>query len=301
MPDQLVSIADFIRYCFSRMNREPLFFGHGTDNSWDESVSLVLQTLELPWDFSKELWHCRVTAEEALQLHDVLERRISDRIPLPYITHQAWFGGYRFYVDERVLIPRSPIAELIDNHFAPWVNFEFNEPRAIMDLCTGSGCIGIACALQYEEAEVDLLDLSTEALDVAQRNIDYYAIQDRVTTIESDGFSALDEAYFGKYTLIVANPPYVDQHDFNTMPQEYKAEPELALISGNDGLDLVRSILSQAARFLTDDGLLVVEVGNSWVALEDAYPDIPFTWVDFEFGGHGVFVMTAEELKQYAW
>lgn len=301
MPEQLLSIADFIRYSFSRMNHEPVFFGHGTDNSWDESVSLVLQTLDLPWDFSRDMWHCRLTCNETQRILTALDKRINQRIPLPYITQQAWFCGYRFYVDERVLIPRSPIAELIDNNFTPWASFDLHSPEAILDLCTGSGCIGIACALQYAEAEVDLIDISPEALAVAQRNIDDYELNDRVQTLQSDGFSALNVSHHGKYQLIVSNPPYVDARDFQGMPDEFKAEPVLGLVSGHDGLDLVRKILAQAADFLSDDGLLLVEVGNSWEALEEAYPDFPFTWVDFEFGGHGVFVMRADELKSYSW
>ncbi len=301
MPANLQTIADFIRYSFSRMNREPVFFGHGTDNSWDESVSLVLQMLDLPWDFSKDMWHCRLTSDEAKKVLNALDKRLNQRIPLAYLTQQAWFCGYRFNVDERVLIPRSPIAELIENHFTPWANFEAVEPEFILDLCTGSGCIGIACALTYEEAEVDLLDISNDALDVAQSNIEAYALQDRVKVIQSDVFSALDERHHKKYQLIISNPPYVDQHDFDEMPEEFKAEPVLGLVSGPDGLDLVRQILAQAAKYLTDDGLLVVEVGNSWQALEEAYPDFPFTWVDFEFGGHGVFVLKAEELKHVSW
>jgi len=301
VPEQLLSIADFIRYSFSRMNREPVFFGHGTDNSWDESVSLVLQTLDLPWDFSKDMWHCRLSSNEVQHVLTALDKRINQRIPLPYITQQTWFCGYRFYVDERVLIPRSPIAELIDNNFTPWASFDLDNPEAILDLCTGSGCIGIACALQYAAAEVDLIDISLEALAVAQRNIDDYELNDRVQTLQSDGFSALNASHHGKYQLIVSNPPYVDALDFQGMPDEFKAEPVLGLVSGDDGLDLVRKILAQAADYLSDDGLLVVEVGNSWEALEEAYPDFPFTWVDFEFGGHGVFVMRADELKSYSW
>ena len=301
MPEQLITIADFIRYSFTRFNREQIFFGHGTDNSWDEAVSIVLQLLDLPWDFDKDLWSCRLTSKESQRILEALDKRIQQRIPLPYITQQAWFCGHQFYVDERVLIPRSPIAELIENSFSPWVDFEQHPPEFILDLCTGSGCIGIACALAFEDADVDLIDISEDAIQVANKNIQSYELQNRVRTILSDGFKALDQDYKGKYKLIVSNPPYVDKDDFSTMPEEFKSEPELGLVSGDDGLDLVRQILSQAANFLTDDGLLVVEVGNSWVALEDAYPDFPFTWIDFEFGGHGVFVIRADELKQYAW
>lgn len=301
MPEQLCTIADFIRYSFSRMNRETVFFGHGTDNSWDESVSLVLQMLDLPWDFSKEMWSCRLTSNEKTKVLDALDKRINQRVPLPYITKLAYFCGYPFYVDERVLIPRSPIAELIENNFSPWADFESNPPEFILDLCTGSGCIGIACALNFEDADVDMIDISEEAIQVANKNILSFELQNRVRTIHSDGLSALNNDYKHKYKLIVSNPPYVDQSDFNDMPEEYKSEPELGLVSGKDGLDLVRQILARASDYLTEDGLLVVEVGNSWQALEDAYPEFPFTWIDFEFGGHGVFVIRADELKQYAW
>lgn len=301
MPDNLQTIADFVRYSFSRLNKEAVFFGHGTDNSLDEAVNLVLQMLDLPWDFSKDMWHCRLTQEERKLILEALDKRINQRLPLPYITHQAWFCGFPFYVDERVLIPRSPIAELIENNFAPWADFEMSPPEFILDLCTGSGCIGLACALNYEDADVDMIDISEAAIQVANKNILAYDLQNRVRTIQSDGFASLDQDYKHKYSLIVSNPPYVDQSDFTNMPDEYKAEPELGLVSGKDGLDLVRKILAQAADYLTADGLLVVEVGNSWQALEDAYPNVPFTWVDFEFGGHGVFAIRADELKQFTW
>jgi len=301
VPEQLNTIADFIRYSFSRFNQEQVFFGHGTDNSWDEAVSLVLQLLNLPWDFDKELWSCKLTSSERQKVLEALDKRVTQRIPLPYITQQAWFCDYQFYVDERVLIPRSPIAELIQNNFSPWADFEFEAPEFILDICTGSGCIGIACALAFEDADVDLLDISEDAIQVANKNILNFELQNRVRTIQSDGFKALNQDYKGKYKLIVSNPPYVDKDDFSSMPEEFKSEPELGLVSGDDGLDLVKEILAQSANYLTDDGLLVVEVGNSWVALEEAYPDFPFTWIDFEFGGHGVFVIRAEELKQYAW
>ena len=299
MPESLTSIADFIRFTYSRLNREPVYFGHGTDNGWDESVSLVLQSLDLPWDFASDLWSCRLTSDEREKLLSVIDARIVDRIPLPYLTHQAWFCEHRFYVDERVLIPRSPIAELILDRFSPWLSNErlVNDREAnILDLCTGSGCIGIACALEFENAEVDLLDISAPALDVANMNIQNYGLQDRVNTIESDVFSALGSDQEKRYDLIVTNPPYVDENDFKQMPEEFSKEPKLGLVSGKDGLDFVHQLLSEASRYLKDDGLLVVEVGNSWEALEQAYPEHPFTWIEFEFGGHGVFVMQASEL-----
>lgn len=301
MTDQLKTIADFVRYSYSQLNREPVFFGHGTDNSWDESVSLVLQLLDLPWDFDSKLWSCNITEKEQKAILEALGQRINQRTPLPYITHTAWFCGYPFYVDERVLIPRSPIAELIENNFSPWCDFQQNPPDRILDLCTGSGCIGIACAMAYEESQVDLIDISEDALAVAHKNIARFELSDRVTGIQSNGFNTLDERYLNKYQLIISNPPYVDKSDFEGMPEEFKSEPELGLVSGDDGLDLVRNILKHSAQYLTEDGMLVVEVGNSWLALENAFPDFPFTWVDFEFGGHGVFVLSAKELKQYDW
>jgi len=299
VPESLATIADFIRFTYSRLNREPVYFGHGTDNSWDEAVSLVLQSLDLPWDFANDLWSCRLTAEECDKLLRVIDARIVDRIPLPYLTHQAWFCQHRFYVDERVLIPRSPIGELILDRFSPWLSNDnlMNDRAAnILDLCTGSGCIGIACALEYENAEVDLLDISAPALEVANKNVHSYGLQHRVHTLESDVFSAFGSQQIKRYDLIVSNPPYVDEDDFKQMPEEFSKEPELGLVSGKDGLNFVRKLLSEASRYLKDDGLLVVEVGNSWEALEQAYPEHPFTWIEFEFGGHGVFVMQASEL-----
>ena len=299
MPDSLATIADFIRFTYSRLNHEPVYFGHGTDNSWDEAVSLVLQSLNLPWDFASDLWSCSLTSDERNKLLGVIDARIIDRIPLPYLTHQAWFCEHRFYVDERVLIPRSPIAELILDRFSPWLsneNLMSDGAANILDLCTGSGCIGIACALEFENAEVDLLDISAPALDVANINVQNYGLEGRVHTIESDIFSALGSAQEKRYDLIVSNPPYVDEKDFKEMPEEFSKEPKLGLVSGNDGLDFVRQLLAEASRYLKDDGLLVVEVGNSWEALEQAYPEHPFTWIEFEFGGHGVFVMQASEL-----
>jgi len=303
--NSLATIADYVRYTYSCMNREQIYFGHGTDNAWDESVSLVLQILDLPWDFSTEMWACRLTSQEITRLNKALDSRILNRTPLAYITKQAWFCEYRFNVDERVLIPRSPIAELIDHRFAPWVAID--EPEHILDLCTGSGCIGIASALEFESSQVDLLDISTDALDVAQSNIDEYDLQDRVRVLESDVFATLsDTSLFpdkaqGRYDLIISNPPYVDQHDFDTMPAEYNQEPVLGLVAGSDGLDIARKILAEAGQYLKEDGLLIVEVGNSWVALEEVYPDFPFTWVEFERGGHGVFVIRADELKSRTW
>jgi len=299
VPDSLATIADFIRYTYSRLNSGQAYFGHGSDNSWDESVHLVLQSLSLPWDFAAELWSCRLTADERNKVLGNINARVEQRIPLAYLTRQAWFLGHCFYVDERVLIPRSPIAELIENHFMPWRTEE--APTRILDLCTGSGCIGIACALEFEQAQVDLLDVSKEALTVAKINVDRFELNDRVTLICSDVFSGLSQEREGSYDIIVSNPPYVDADDYASMPDEYQKEPALGLVAGEDGLLIVRRILSEGARYLKDDGFMVVEVGNSWEALEEAYPDFPFTWIEFERGGHGVFIIHASELKSRAW
>lgn len=300
----LQSIADFIRYSFSCLNRENAFCGHGTDNNWDEAVSLVLQLLDLPWDFSTELWSCRLDSSEKEHVLDAIHLRTVERVPLAYITKQAWFCGWRFNVDQRVLIPRSPIGELIGHHMEPWL---LNEPDRILDLCAGSGCIGIAAALEFEEAQVDLFDISEDALDVARSNIELHQLNGRVQAFSSDVFSALDDpSQFSdgehvRYDLILSNPPYVDKQDYESMPKEFSSEPVLGLVAGDDGLDIVRRILAEGAKHLSDDGLMIVEVGNSWEALEDAYPDFPFTWIEFEQGGHGVFVIRAQELRNYPW
>jgi ribosomal protein L3 glutamine methyltransferase len=291
---QLHTIADFIRYSFTRLNSSDVYFGHGTDNAWDEAVALVLQTLSLPWDFDRELWSCRVTDEEILRLTKNLNARIDQRIPLAYLTNKAYFCGLEFYVDDRVLVPRSPLAQLIENGFSPWL---LDEPQRIMDLCTGSGCIGIASALLFEQAQVDLLDISEDALEVCNKNISKFALQDRVTAMKSDCFSALSEQDHHTYDLIVSNPPYVDAEDIGSMPDEYRKEPMLGLASGNDGLDFTREMLRQAALYLSPTGVLIAEVGNSWVALEEAYPELEFTWIEFEHGGHGVFMLTADQLQ----
>jgi len=302
--DSLATISDFIRFTYSRLNREEVYFGHGTDNAWDESVSLVMQLLDLPWDFSSEMWTCQLTKVERERLLSAIERRVTDRVPLAYITKQAWFCGHRFNVDERVLVPRSPIAELINHRIEPWL---LTEPERILDLCTGSGCIGIAAALEFEEAQVDLFDISLDALAVAGTNIELHDLKGRVQAFESDVFNVLDDpSQFSdgahvEYDLILSNPPYVDKNDFDTMPAEYTKEPVLGLVSGNDGLDITRRILSEGAKHLSDEGLMVVEVGNSCEALEAAYPDFPFTWIEFEHGGHGVFVISADELKSRTW
>ncbi|WP_347329546.1 50S ribosomal protein L3 N(5)-glutamine methyltransferase [Marinimicrobium locisalis] len=291
----LTSILDFIRWGASRFSAEGLHFGHGTDNAWDESVQLVLHALHLPVHGSRQEWlHAKLTEPERQAVAKLLQRRITERVPAAYLTREAWFCGLRFYVDERVLVPRSPIAELIEVGFQPWME---GEPEHILDLCTGSGCIGIACAYAFAEAHIDLSDLSRDALEVARRNVREHHLLDRVAAFESDLFSGLSGR---RYDLIVSNPPYVDADDLASMPPEYHAEPELGLGSGSDGLAFTRRLLAQAKDHLTEEGVLVVEVGNSQTALEQAFPQLPFTWVEFERGGHGVFVLTARALAAFS-
>ncbi len=286
----LVTIRDFIRWGASRFNQARLFFGHGTDNAWDEAVFLVLSAINLPPDTDARVLDARLTGDEKQRVAMFLERRINERLPAPYITGEAWFAGLPFHVDERVLIPRSPIAELVEHGFEPWLS---DEPGRILDLCAGSGCIGIACALVFPGARVDLADISGDALVVAQDNIDRHELAGRVHAIQSDLFSGLADA---RYDLIVSNPPYVDAEDFAGMPPEYRHEPELALVSGQDGLDFTRRLLREAPYHLEPHGVLIVEVGNSAGAFDAAFPEFPVTWLEFERGGHGVFVISREQL-----
>ena len=290
MLTQLHTVRDFVRWGASYFGEANIWFGHGTDNAWDEAVVLVCAALHLPVDNNPNILDARLTDVEKLRVLELLERRVSERLPAPYITGEAWFAGLKFKVDERVLVPRSPVAELIEQDFMPWLA---DEPERILDLCTGSGCIGIACAYQFPEASVDLSDISHDALAVAELNIAAHQVSERVRTLLSDGFEGIE----GRYDLIVSNPPYVDDGDLAAMPEEYRREPAMALASGADGLDFTRLALAQAAEYLTETGILVMEVGNSWVTLAETYPDIPFTWLELERGGHGVFVLTRAELE----
>ena len=290
--DQLHTILDWVRFAASEFERNDVYFGHGTDNSWDESVLLITASLHLPFDINPQQANCRLIDDEKTLLAQRIERRINERIPSAYLINQAWFCGLPFYVDERVLVPRSPLAEVIQNGVEPWLK---QEPSRILDLCSGSGCIGIASLQAFPDAQLDLADLSRDALDVAEINIDRHNLWQQVAAIESDLFSNLSPGY----DLILSNPPYVDAEDLADMPAEYHHEPEIGLGSGQDGLDITRQILANAANYLNDQGVLVVEVGNSWIHLEQAYPNVPFTWVEFEHGGDGVFVFTKEQLQQY--
>ncbi|WP_416305248.1 50S ribosomal protein L3 N(5)-glutamine methyltransferase [Neptunicella sp. SCSIO 80796] len=289
----LHSIYDFVRWSVSRFNDAGLYFGHGTDNPWDEALSLILQLLHLPPDGNEQLLQARLTRSEKQLIVENVLKRVQRRIPVAYLTNQAWFCGMPFFVDERVLVPRSPIAELIEKGFESWLS---ESPAHILDLCTGSGCIAIACAMAFPEAQVDAVDLSDDALAVADINIQEYDLSNRVFPIQSDLFNNLAGQ---RYDLIVSNPPYVDAEDMGDLPDEFHHEPELGLAAGDDGLDLVHTILQQAAEHLNDNGWLVVEVGNSQFHMQQQYPDLPLQWIEFDNGGHGVFAISKEDLIKH--
>jgi ribosomal protein L3 glutamine methyltransferase len=289
---ELFTVRDFIRYAVSRFNAARLFFGHGSDNAWDEAVYLTLQTLSLPLDRLEPFLDARLLPHEREALLDTYRRRCEERLPAAYLTNEAWLGEHRFYVDERVIVPRSFIAELLLEQLTPWVE----DPWAIhsaLDLCTGSGCLAILTALAFPEAEVDAVDLSDDALAVAERNVGDYELRDRVNLIQSDAFANLTGKH---YDLIISNPPYVNAESVDALPPEYLHEPELALGSGEDGLDFTRIILAEAKKHLTEDGILVVEIGHNRDALEAAYPDLSFIWLDTEAGDEYVFLLHAEDL-----
>jgi ribosomal protein L3 glutamine methyltransferase len=270
-----------------------LYFGHGTDNAWDEAVFLVFYALDLPPDADRSVLNQQLTDIQCKAIHQLFEQRIRDRIPAAYLTGRAWFCGLPFAVDKRVIIPRSPIAELIMSGFYPWCS---TEPQRLLDLCTGSGCIGIACAYAFENAEVVLSDICADALQVAQQNIQQHDLAARVSAVQSDLFENLADQ---KFDLIVSNPPYVDADDYASMPDEYFHEPELALASGNDGLDFTRRLLREAHDYLTEHGVLIVEVGNSGEALDRLFPSVPFLWLEFSEGDGGVFLLTRDQLLEH--
>ncbi|PAV01765.1 50S ribosomal protein L3 N(5)-glutamine methyltransferase [Arsenophonus sp. ENCA] len=287
---ELHTIQDMLRWVISRFNVANIYYGHGTDNCWDEALQLVLPSLFLPLDIPQQLWVSRLTLSERHRIIERVLRRVNEHIPVAYLTNKAWFCGHEFYVDERVLIPRSPIGELINKHFAGIIDYE---PVTILDMCTGSGCIAIACAYQFLQAQIDAVDISADALAVAEQNIATHGFSERIVPIRSDLFLNMPMI---KYDLMVTNPPYVDAEDMSDLPAEYLVEPKLALAAGSDGLKLVRRILANASRFLTDNGVLICEVGNSMLHLIEQYPDIPFTWLKFEQGGDGVFMLTQKQL-----
>lgn len=289
---RLVTLRDWVRFGASAFNEKGLVYGHGTDNAVDEALLLALHALHLDHDLDAGFLGAQLTARESARIHALYQRRIDERRPAPYLTHQAWFAGLSFYVDERVLIPRSPIAELIEQRFEPWV--QADSVTRILDLCCGSGCIGIACARAFPNSRVDLADVAAGALEVARRNVREHGLEARVAVIRSDLYSGLERR---RYDLIVCNPPYVGKKSHTRLPPEYRHEPEAGLVSGPEGLDHPLGVLADAAGHLRPSGVLVLEVGATRSELERRLPRLDATWVEFERGGEGVAVLTRTALE----
>jgi ribosomal protein L3 glutamine methyltransferase len=285
------TIREALDHTFQALEAAELYYGHGTDSAWDEAVQMVLFVAELPHDSGEEVLAETLSEEQCHQLSSLLSERIKKRLPLPYLTHEAWFSGLKFFVDQRVIIPRSPFAEWIENQFSPWVSPE--KVSHILDLCTGSGCMAIAAAYAFPEAQVDAVDISEEALAVAKINVEQHDLASRVKLLHSDGFNNIPEK---RYDIIMSNPPYVSEEEMLGLPAEYHHEPELALKADSQGLALVHHILKNAERFLAPNGIVVVEVGNSDLALIEAYPHVPFVWLEQEHGGQGLFLLTQMDL-----
>lgn len=291
--ESLITVRDWLRFAVSRFNEAQLFFGHGSDNAFDEAAYLILHTLNLPLDRLDPFLDASLTHGESGQVKAVIERRVKERIPAAYLTREAWLGAHRFYVDERVIVPRSFIAELLHAQLAPWIGAP-DEVRSVLDLCTGSGCLAILAALAFPDSRIDAVDLSSDALAVATRNVADYGLADRIALIESDLFAALAGR---TYDVILSNPPYVNAESVAALPPEYQAEPALALGSGEDGLDATRRILAEAEAHLNPGGLLLVEIGHNRDVLEAACPELPFTWLDTESGDQFVFMLRREDLS----
>jgi len=290
--NELITIRDWIRYAVSQFEASDVFYGHGTDNAYDEAVWLIMSALHLPMDTLNNFLDARMTTEERVKLVNFINQRITQHTPTAYLLKEAWLQGLKFYVDERVLIPRSFIAELLVDGLSSWIEFpEMVETAA--DICTGSGCLGILLASVFPNAAVDVIDISQDAIDVANINIANYSLQEQVTAIKSDMFTALKGK---KYDLIISNPPYVDAPSMAALPQEYQNEPQLALGSGDAGLDHTHTILREAANYLNDDGILIVEIGHNREALEAAYPNIIFNWLEVSSGNEFVFLLTKSQL-----
>ena len=292
----LKTVRDVLRFAVSRFNEANLSFGHGLANAYDEAAYLILHTLHLPLDRLDPFLDAKLLPDELQKIFTVLEKRVQQRVPAAYLTNEAWLGAHRFYVDERVLVPRSFIAELLPDGLEPWLPDVLNV-RSALDLCTGSGCLAILLADHYPNADVDAVDLSAEALEVAQRNVNDYGFEEEIRLVKSDLFAALKGC---RYDVIVSNPPYVNGSSMDALPQEYRHEPQLALASGDDGLDHVRDILRVAAEHLELNGILVVEIGHNRAALESAYPALPFIWLDTASGADFVFLLSQNDLAAHA-
>ena len=303
--NEIITVRDWIRLAVSEFEASDIFYGHGTDNAYDEAVWLIMSALHLPMDTLNNFLDARLTSTERTKLAALIEQRITQHIPTAYLVKEAWLQGLKFYVDERVLIPRSFIAELLNQDDAgnwglsPWIEFpELVESAA--DICTGSGCLGILLASAFPNAAIDVIDISQDAIDVANINIANYGLQDQVTAIQSDMFSALQDKknIYKKYDVIISNPPYVDAPSMAALPAEYQNEPQLALGSGVAGLDHTHTILREAANHLNDDGILIVEIGHNREALEAAYPNLVFNWLEVSSGNEFVFLLTKSQLTQ---
>lgn len=292
LSEELFTIRDWLRFTVSQFEESGIFFGHGADNSYDEAVWLILSALHLPHDTLDNFLDAVITESERKHLAHLIEQRITKRTPTAYLVREAWLRGYKFYVDERVIVPRSFIAELLEDGLQPWIEYPELVNSAV-DICTGSGCLGVLLADAFPDAHIDVVDISPDAIAVANINIANYGLQDRISAIQSDMFTALS----GKqYDVIISNPPYVDAPSMAQLPAEYRNEPQIALGSGDAGLDHTHTILREAAKHLNDNGILVVEIGHNRDALLEAYPDLPFTWLDTSSGNQFVFLLTKEQL-----
>ncbi|HEX8987935.1 MAG TPA: 50S ribosomal protein L3 N(5)-glutamine methyltransferase [Rhodocyclaceae bacterium] len=293
---ELHTVRDWLRWGVSRFNEAKLFFGHGTDNAYDEAAWLILHALHLPPDRLEPFLEARLAHAERLAVLNLLQQRISRRVPAAYLTREAWLGDFRFYVDERVIVPRSYFAELLAEGFSPWVD-DPDDVEDALDLCTGSGCLAILMAHAFPYAKVDAADVSPPALEVARRNIADYGLEERVRPVESDVFSGLKGR---RYDLIISNPPYVTSAAMEELPPEYRHEPPLALGAGEDGLDVVRRILAEAADHLKPGGVLAIEVGHNRDLVEAAFPELPMTWLDTPSSEDKIFLVRADELPRPA-
>ena len=291
---QLHTFRDLLRFSVSRFNEADLFFGHGSSNAYDEAAYLILHTLHLPPDQMETFLDARLTNIEISQVLGIIKRRALEKIPAAYLTQEAWLGDFSFYVDKRVLIPRSFIAELLREQLSPWVS-DPSSVHSVLDLCTGSGCLAILLAHAFENATIDATDISDEALEVANKNVEDYDLNPRVHLLQSDLFGALEGRL---YDLIISNPPYVNAESMASLPEEYRHEPRSALASGNDGLEATKEILKRAADYLTNEGMLIVEIGHNRAALEESFPQTPFTWLETSAGDGFVFMLTRDHLPQ---
>lgn len=292
--NQLHTIRDLLRFTTSQFNKADLFFGHGSTTAFDEAVYLILSTLHLPLDQLEPFLDARLTPDEKTHVLHMIERRVTEKKPAAYLTNEAWLGDYRFYIDERAIVPRSFIAELLQTQLAPWIN-DPDDIHSALDLCTGSGCLAILLAHAFDNARIDAADISTNALEVAHRNVTDYSLQERIHLIQSDLFSSISDQ---RYDLIISNPPYVNAESMTILPKEYHHEPQIALASGDDGLDATRVILHQAANHLSEHGILIVEIGHNRKLLEQAFPRIPFTWLETSAGDEFVFLLKRNQLPE---